>query len=546
MFRVRLAAVLGLSFCLVMLLGGMSYWISDRLALNVRRNRAAHEAFEHYERLSHEAYRYFKQRMDPLATDNPAATTGMACSKRRLDTAIGKLKHRNAKASASKTAKTCQRQPAESERDAHLTDFLEASEYRFDEVEHLRLQGRRDEALQILLTLSEGEIDGIFQPQIDAVINGEHDKVHASQEQLEALLDQFRGITLVAAAAAALFSLASGLFLLGAVRKPVEALMRGADAIASGRLDHRIDLASRDEFGHLATRFNRMAEELGRQQEKLMENQAVLEQRVAGRTRELHRLNTQLRHMDTERREFLADISHELRTPITIIRGEAEVALRGREREAGEYKDALQHIAELSGQLGKYVNDLMFLARAETGGLQFDWDSLDLAGLVADAVEDFQVMAQDGGISVDWEAPAGAVWVRGDKQRLRQVLFILGDNACRYSRPGGRITARLRAENGDALFSLGDQGIGIPVQDLGRIFDRHFRGTNARQSREDGSGLGLPVAKSIVTAHGGRITVASTENAGTTFTVALPLVPAELDAVAHGPQQAGDDPAEAG
>lgn len=156
----------------------------------------------------------------------------------------------------------------------------------------------------------------------------------------------------------------------------------------------------------------------------------------------------------------------------------------------------------------------MFLARAETGRLQFYWDSLDLAELTASAAEDFALMAQDDEVSVDWDAPTGPVQVQGDKQRLRQVL--LTTPAAR--KPGSRITARLRAENGKAVFSLSDQG--IPSQELEHIFDRHFRGTNAR--RLDGSGL--PMTQAIITAHGGKIAVASAENTGTTFTITLPLI----------------------
>jgi len=187
---------------------------------------------------------------------------------------------------------------------------------------------------------------------------------------------QSRWIALAASSAAALFALVSGVLLLRGFRKPVEALMQGTDAIASGNLSHRMELHTQDEFGYLATHFNRMACELERQREKLQEGNAILEQRVAERTVELHRLNGELQRMDTARREFLADISHELRTPITAICGEAEVILRENEGEcdAGEYRDTLQYIAGLSTQLGTYVNDLLFLARTELSGNPFDWD----------------------------------------------------------------------------------------------------------------------------------------------------------------------------
>jgi len=534
MFRIRLAAVIGVSFCFVLCLGWVLYWVSNQVALNFQRSQSAYEAFEHYGRLSQESYRYFKQRMDWLITDSPAAKAGVGSSKHRLFEAMEALRNTAVKAPlAGSDSEEWQTKPVDLERVAHFTAFLEGSEYRFDEVERLRQQGKLDQAVSALSKYSEEEIDGKFQPLIDAAISAEREKARVAQAKLESLVSQSRWIALLAASVAALFSLASGMLLLRSVRKPIEALMKGTDEIASGRLDYRIGLATQDEFGYLAKHFNQMAGELGLQQEKLREGRAVLEKRVAERTSDLHQLNAQLQRMDAARREFLADISHELRTPITVIRGEAEVTLRGRDRDAGEYKDALQRIAELSEQLGKYVNDLLFLARAETARLQFEWDTLDLAALVADTAADFGVMAQERAISVGLDVPPAPVWVRGDRQRLRQVLFILGDNACRYSNSGGHIAAVLRACGGEAVFSLSDQGIGIPAADLDRVFDRHFRSTNARQSRNDGSGLGLSLAKSILEAHGGQITVASAEDSGSTFTITLPLVPLEQDNFTH-------------
>ena len=530
MFRFRLAVVIVVSFGFVLFLGIALYWGSNQVARYFQRSQTAYEAFDHYERLSQEAYRHFKQRMDRLITDSPTAEAGVESSKHRLYEAMQELRNTAVKTPAAEShTEDWPDKPAELERVAHFTAFLDASEYRFDEVERLRQQGKHEMAMQALSKFSEEEIDGKFQPLIDAAINAEREKAGKAKQELEDLVAQSRWIAILASLTAAMFSLTSGVLLLRGVRKPIEALMKGTDEIASGNLDYRIALDTRDEFAYLASHFNQMAQELELQQDKLREGRAVLEKRVAERTFELHRLNEELKRMDSARREFLADISHELRTPITVIRGEAEVTLRGQERDAEEYKDALQRIVELSMQLGKYVNDLLFLARTETANLQFEWDSLDLAELVASTVEDFQVMAEENSISVSLDAPAEPVWVRGDKQRLRQVLFILGDNACRYSNPGGHITVALRVDGKEASFSLTDQGIGIPAQDLERIFDRHFRSQNALRSRDDGTGLGLPMAKSILKAHGGRITVTSTENSGSTFTVTLPLISVEQD-----------------
>ena len=530
MFRFRLAVVIVVSFGFVLFLGSALYWGSNQVARHFQRSQAAYEAFDHYERLSQEAYRHFKQRMDRLLTDSPTAETGVESSKLRLYEAMQELRNTAIKTPGTKNhTEEWPDKPAELERVAHFTAFLDASEYRFNEVERLRQQGKHALAVQALSKFSKEEIDGKFQPLIDAAINAEREKARTAKQELENLVAHSRWIAILASLTAAMFSLTSGVLLLRGVRNPVEALMKGTDEIASGNLDYRIALDTRDEFAYLANHFNQMAQELELQQDKLREGRAVLEKRVAERTFELHRLNEELKRMDSARREFLADISHELRTPITVIRGEAEVTLRGQERDAEEYKDALHRIVELAMQLGKYVNDLLFLARTDTANLQFEWDSLVLTELVASAVEDFQVMAEESSISVSLDAPAEPVWIRGDKQRLRQLLFILGDNACRYSNPGGHIAVALRVDGNQASFSLTDQGIGIPAQDLERIFDRHFRSHNAQRSREDGTGLGLPMAKSILKAHGGDITVTSIESSGSTFTVTLPLISLERD-----------------
>lgn len=524
MFRFRLAMAIVVSFGFVLFLGIMLYWSSNQVAWHFQRSQAAYQAFEHYERLSQEAYRHFKQRMDRLISDSPTAAAGVELSKQRLYLAMQALRDN---AVQTKPPGDDPDKSAELERVAHFTAFLDASGYRFDDIERLREQGKPELAMQALSKFSEEEIDGKFQPLIDAAINAERGKAGQAKQAMEDLVARSRWVAILASLAAAVFSLSSGMLLLRGVKKPVEALMKGTDEIASGNLDYRITVNTHDEFAYLASHFNQMAQELDVQQTKLREGRAVLEKRVAERTFELHRLNEELKRMDTARLEFLADISHELRTPITVIRGEAEVTLRGKDRDALEYKDALRRIVELAMQLGTYVKDLLALARAESANLQFEWDSLDLAELVAAAAEDFRLMAEEQGHSVTLDAPGTPLWVYGDKQRLRQLLFILGDNACRYSNPEGRITVKLWTAANQAHFSVADQGIGIPAQDLGRIFDRRFRSRNALDARDDGSGLGLPLARSILKAHGGDIAVDSIENVGSTFTVTLPMIAPE-------------------
>ena len=526
MFRLRLALVIAISFSFVLLLGGILYWGSEQVAGHFQRSQKAFQSFDRYERLSQEAYRYFKQQMDRLITSGDKAESDLAKSKQRLYEAMQAL--RNDAIMDSIPVENIQNQQqdkaAELERVANLTAFLDASKYRFNEVERLRQQGKRNEALQALTKFSDEEIDVKFQTLIDIAIRAERNKAAQAKLELENLVAKSRWLAIVAGIMAAIFSLTAGILLLRRLQKPIEALMQGTHEIASGNLNYQIVLNSRDEFAYLASHFNKMAVELALQQEKLRQNQAELEHRVAERTQELEKLNQALKRMDAERREFLTDISHELRTPITVIRGEAEVTLRGEERDVEEYKDTLQRIVDLSMQLGKYVNDLLFLARSDSANLQFEWCEIDLTDLLSSSVEDFKVMAEESNIELVYSLPKDQIFVYGDKQRLRQVLFILGDNACRYSRAGGKIKITSWQSDKTFCISLTDQGIGIPAQDIERIFERNFRSKNASSLHNDGSGLGLSLAKSILHAHGGQLTVTSLEHVGSTFTISLPLI----------------------
>jgi signal transduction histidine kinase len=371
----------------------------------------------------------------------------------------------------------------------------------------------------------EEDIDQGFGPMIDGAVAAKRNQAKAAEAKMVRLVERIRWIAVGSASVATLFSLTAGVLLFSGIKKPIEALMRGTAQVGAGNLAYRIPVGGGGEFGFLARHFNRMTGEIEFQRNQLQGAQALLERKVAERTVELNRLNRELQEMDQNRREFFADISHELRTPLTVIRGEAEVTLRGPDRDAEEYKETLERIVELAVQQSKMVDDLLLLARSETANLQFEWDRLDLAELVASASEDIAVLAEDRNIAVTQDLPAKSVWVDGDRQRLRQVMFILGDNACRYSPAGGRIGISMTIEPSEARISITDQGLGIPAIELDAIFERYFRSSTVRKHGMEGTGLGLPMARSIVKTHGGDIRVVSTEGSGSTFTVILPLAP---------------------
>jgi two-component system OmpR family sensor kinase len=247
----------------------------------------------------------------------------------------------------------------------------------------------------------------------------------------------------------------------------------------------------------------------------------------------LHEANQSLQQTDTRRRQLLADISHELRTPTTAIRGEAEITLRGGERPAEQYREALQRIVATSRQLGSVIDDLLAMARSDMETLSIVHQCVDLSEPLAAALAQALALAGERHIQIDAQAmPVHDVQVMGDAQRLSQLLLLLLDNAVRYSHPAGSVSLRWwRSEEAAPTLVLQviDQGIGIPAEELHQVFDRHFRGRTARLHRAAGSGLGLPIAKALALAHGGSLTLESPSDEatgqGTRVELRLPLLP---------------------
>lgn len=239
------------------------------------------------------------------------------------------------------------------------------------------------------------------------------------------------------------------------------------------------------------------------------------------------------RHIaDARRRQFLEDISHELRTPATAIRGEAELALRGGDKPAAEYKLALERVISLVRQMSVLIDDVLLLANVEAEPtavrrIALPWiDTLREAARLAQALgheQHVEVQFCDG---ADADAHArDPVLARGDPDRLRQALLVLLDNAVRYSHPRGRVTLDWAADGDRVHAYVRDHGIGIASDELPSLFVRYARGARARAHRADGSGLGLAIVQAIVQAHGGSIDIASEPGRGTTVRISVPRWP---------------------
>jgi heavy metal sensor kinase len=220
-------------------------------------------------------------------------------------------------------------------------------------------------------------------------------------------------------------------------------------------------------------------------------------------------------------REFTLHASHELKTPLTILCGEIETALRDESLSPAERDRYASQLDELR-RLARIVDGLTLLAKADAGQVALKLESLRLDELVRDNFADTQILAEPQHIQVEL-AGCEDISVRGDRHRLRQLLLNLADNAVKYNQPQGRVTMNLRRVSGAAEFVIANTGPGVPPESLPRIFDRFYRGDPAHGHDVDGCGLGLSIARWIVSAHNGTIQIESAPSKLTTVTVRLPL-----------------------
>jgi heavy metal sensor kinase len=218
--------------------------------------------------------------------------------------------------------------------------------------------------------------------------------------------------------------------------------------------------------------------------------------------------------------EFTADASHELRTPVALIRTTAELALR-KQRTTEEYRDALDEVHAESVRTTELIENLLTLARADAGKAALDRRELDLAQVVREASVQGEKLAGARDLRFRTEVPDSRVPAIGDASALRRLLLIVIDNAVKYT-PEGEITVRLLSANGSPQVQVSDTGIGIPQGDLARVFERFYRADKSRNRDSGGAGLGLSIAKWIAEVHQGTIEAHSEQDRGSTFIITLP------------------------
>lgn len=317
-------------------------------------------------------------------------------------------------------------------------------------------------------------------------------QVGSSLEGVQEALNNLLFILLIAVPAALLVTSVGGLFLANKALKPVDGITQIARRIGSGDLSQRIRIRKiNDEIGRLASTFNDM----------------------------IARLEQSFQQM----KRFTADASHEMKTPLTILKGEVELGLR-KQRSLEEYQRILQSSLEEIDRMSRLVEDLLTLSHADSGDFLVRREDVDISRVARDVCEDLIPLANGKNVRLG-STEDGILTIYGDPLRLRQLLLNLVENGIKYTPSGGgvHITLRRHPEMNAAVLEVSDTGMGIAQEDLTRIFDRFYRVDKARSRRTGGTGLGLSICKSIAEAHGGTISVDSTQGSGTTFSVTIPL-----------------------
>jgi len=297
-----------------------------------------------------------------------------------------------------------------------------------------------------------------------------------------------------------LLSGVAGLFLVGRLIRPLREMREKAEAVSAHNLSDRLPETGEDEFAALATTLNAM---LGRLELAFEQEQETLRQ---------------LEEAIAQQRRFTADASHELKTPLAVIKANTGLVLN-MDASKADYREAVQQIDEAAGRMNKLVGDLLLLARADAGHLARRFERCGLNEILTEAVQ--QVPGTDERVTSTM--PPDDVVIEGSPDDLARVFVNLIDNAMRHSPESAPVSVEVARRGEFASVSVKDAGPGIPPEHLEHLFERFYRIDKSRASETGGTGLGLAICKGVVRAHGGQISVISKVGRGTTFTVLLPL-----------------------
>jgi len=313
-----------------------------------------------------------------------------------------------------------------------------------------------------------------------------HDVV---EEALRRTRNRIFGVAIVAL----ILGFVGAIILAQMMAKPIKQMAKGAELIGQGKLDTRILVNSRDELGSLA--------------------------------RELNKMSRRLQEIDQMKSDFLASVTHELRSPLTSLTAYIELFLKGGAGELNEKAKKFLTIMERSNsRLSRFIDDLLDMAKIERGKMEIRKETMEIMPLVSDTVEFIKPEANRKSIEIEMEIPEKLPLVFVDGERTRQIITNLLSNSIKFTEERGKVSIKIQEEKEYLQFSISDTGIGISPEDMGRIFDKFEQVKEVRERIKGpkGTGLGLAIAKSLVEAQGGKIWVESEVGKGSTFYFTLP------------------------
>ncbi len=312
-------------------------------------------------------------------------------------------------------------------------------------------------------------------------------QVAANTTNFMLILERLKWLLLISTPLAIALALAGGYWLSSRALAPVRQVTETAQSIGAEELSRRIEVPQTgDEMQFLAGTLNAM----------------------------LARIESSFKRVV----QFTADASHELRTPVAIMRTTAEIALR-QKRDEEAYRKALQEVLEEAEHTSSLVDDLLTLARADSATQQLAFESTNLAEVVEMAFAKVKFLAAEKAVAVSLQIARRDLWMEGNKEALLRLFLVLFDNAVKYTQAGGRVSAGLELAGGRAVFRIQDSGTGIAPEDLPHIFERFYRADKTRTRKQGGFGLGLAIAKWIAEAHDAEIGVESSVGKGSAFRV---------------------------
>jgi signal transduction histidine kinase len=336
--------------------------------------------------------------------------------------------------------------------------------------------------------LNETDDQNKFEVKSQRLFDGSILQFGQEVTERENLLNTIRKVYIIAIIPIILLAYSGGLFIASRTLNPIRQLINTLHSIiASGRTNVRAPVSQSDKLNEeLISLFNTMMEKI----EALMNGM----------------------------RNVLDNVAHDLRTPVTRLRGTAELALRS-EQNADHLREALSDCIEESERILIMLNTLMDVSEAESGAMRLNPEKMSVGSLIADIVGIYDYVAEEKGVSVNTRFPPDLV-MTADRNWIRQVLANLLDNAIKYTPSGGSVDIDAVRSEQELIITVKDTGAGIPHEDLPKIWDRLYRGDKSRSQR--GLGLGLSLVKAVVSAHGGHVEVSSRPGAGSVFTVSLP------------------------